>query len=520
MKDAGLKLDSTRTAKRALYAKVPKGGAPLAVAPAITHSPAAVKAFVAGVAAKVRHAPRDAGVRITLRRVRVTHSRTGKALAQVRTRRAIDAGIDDPAAPRAVRRRLTTVQPETTVADLRRSHGTVITIDRSSFRLRLFKSFRWRKTYGVAVGQPAYPTPTGLFSIANKQVNPVWSVPNSPWAGELAGHDGGRRLGRQPAQGALDGHHRRRRASTGRARTGPSGRAPRTAASACTCPTSSRCTPASRSGRRCSSPAEPPRRLARPPIIWYNQFMQLVGPVRRTALGAHLRGAARGHPGGHGCTRARRCRPSASSATSWGPAATRSARRSSVCRRRASCGSPRAERRASATGARPVASTSCSPSAPRASTRRSSGSGAPGSSCAPASAPTRPAAAHSAPPPRAARSSWPAPRRWPPTPTSTRRNAEYQRLWGLIVEGADNVAYRLALNTLTSGQHVLAFDDARTVAPELADDEAIRALAAAVADGDAGARTRNRARPARTHDPRRLTWPRSCTTRSPSSSCC
>ena len=186
MKDAGLKLDSTRTAKRALYAKVP-AGTPVAVAPAIEHSRAAVKAFVARAAAKVRHAPRDAAVRISLRRVRVTHSKTGKALAQIRARRGIDAALDDPAAPRAVRRRLTTVKPRTTVSDLRRSHGTVLTIDRATFKLRLFKAFRWRKTYGVAVGQPAYPTPAGLFSIANKQVDPVWSVPNSPWAGELAG---------------------------------------------------------------------------------------------------------------------------------------------------------------------------------------------------------------------------------------------------------------------------------------------------------------------------------------------
>ena len=39
----------------------------------------------------------------------------------------------------------------------------------------------------MAVGQPAYPTPEGLFSIQSKQVNPTWSVPNSPWAGELQG---------------------------------------------------------------------------------------------------------------------------------------------------------------------------------------------------------------------------------------------------------------------------------------------------------------------------------------------
>mgnify|MGYP001556619143 CR=1 FL=1 len=49
------------------------------------------------------------------------------------------------------------------------------------------------KTYPVAVGMPGHPTPTGLFHITDKQVNPVWSVPNSPWAGELAGTtvDGG-----------------------------------------------------------------------------------------------------------------------------------------------------------------------------------------------------------------------------------------------------------------------------------------------------------------------------------------
>jgi lipoprotein-anchoring transpeptidase ErfK/SrfK len=62
----------------------------------------------------------------------------------------------------------------------------VITIDRSTFTLRLFKHLKVAKTYRVAVGQPAYPTPTGLFSIANKAVNPAWTAPNSPWAGAYA----------------------------------------------------------------------------------------------------------------------------------------------------------------------------------------------------------------------------------------------------------------------------------------------------------------------------------------------
>jgi DNA-binding FadR family transcriptional regulator len=68
------------------------------------------------------------------------------------------------------------------------------------------------------------------------------------------------------------------------------------------------------------------------------------------------------------------------------------------------------------------------------------------------------------------------------------RNAEYERLWDAIVDGSGNVAYRLALNTLVAGQHVLVLD-ARRVARELGDAEAIRALAGAIADGDgAGAR--------------------------------
>ena len=85
---------------------------------------------------------------------------------------------------RSARARSTRRSTPTTCA---RQYGTVVTVDKASFKLRLFKDLKLRKSYGVAVGQPAYPTPTGRFTITNKQVDPVWSVPNSPWAGELAG---------------------------------------------------------------------------------------------------------------------------------------------------------------------------------------------------------------------------------------------------------------------------------------------------------------------------------------------
>jgi DNA-binding FadR family transcriptional regulator len=73
------------------------------------------------------------------------------------------------------------------------------------------------------------------------------------------------------------------------------------------------------------------------------------------------------------------------------------------------------------------------------------------------------------------------------------RTAVYDVLWDRIVDGAQNLAYRLALNTLVAGQRLLSFD-AALVGGEVADHQAVRALAAAIAVGDAdGAHARARA---------------------------
>ena len=82
--------------------------------------------------------------------------------------------------------KLRKVKPKVTADQARRSASTVITIDQSTFKLRLFKNLKVVKTYGVAVGQPGYPTPNGRFAIQSKQVNPTWSVPEQP-VGRRAG---------------------------------------------------------------------------------------------------------------------------------------------------------------------------------------------------------------------------------------------------------------------------------------------------------------------------------------------
>jgi len=148
MAEAQLKLDSVRTAKRALYAK-------------------------AGVTT-VQHIFRE-------------KSHNGRSLPIDATRKAIDAQLDDPAAPRKVHAPLQRLKPKVTFGNLARVYNTVLTIDRPHFKLRLFKGLKFSKSYGIAVGMAGLETPAGRYAIQNKQVDPAWHVPNSAWAGSLAG---------------------------------------------------------------------------------------------------------------------------------------------------------------------------------------------------------------------------------------------------------------------------------------------------------------------------------------------
>ena len=58
-----------------------------------------------------------------------------------------------------------------------------VRIDVSERKLYLYGGDdRLLKTYGVAVGMPAHPTPVGVFRIITKQRNPTWNPPDSAWA--------------------------------------------------------------------------------------------------------------------------------------------------------------------------------------------------------------------------------------------------------------------------------------------------------------------------------------------------
>src|SRR5947208_900958 len=81
---------------------------------------------------------------------------------------AVDKAFDDSAAPRRFRQPVVKVRPKVTYKELLRKYGTVLTVDRNNFTLRLFKHLKLSKRYGIAVGMAGLETPSGVYAIHEK----------------------------------------------------------------------------------------------------------------------------------------------------------------------------------------------------------------------------------------------------------------------------------------------------------------------------------------------------------------
>jgi lipoprotein-anchoring transpeptidase ErfK/SrfK len=153
----------------------------------VTWSDAAVRRLVDRVERKLTIDPRDASVDLETGKVDPQPSRDGRAVRTARLRREIERELLDDGETRSARVRTRVVEPEVTTEELAEKYPAIIVVNRAAFQLTLYKNLEPAKTYGIAVGAAGQETPTGLYSIANKAVNPAWHVPNSDWAGDLAG---------------------------------------------------------------------------------------------------------------------------------------------------------------------------------------------------------------------------------------------------------------------------------------------------------------------------------------------
>jgi lipoprotein-anchoring transpeptidase ErfK/SrfK len=153
----------------------------------VSFSHTAVHQLVTRVESSVNRAPRDASLSYAAAGVTKVKGQTGLAVRAEQLEDQILGAVGRAGASRTFLAHTRRIQPKVTSSQLAKKFPAIIVVDRAAFTLRLFKNLRLAKTYPIAVGRQGLETPAGLYDIQSMQVNPSWHVPNSAWAGKLAG---------------------------------------------------------------------------------------------------------------------------------------------------------------------------------------------------------------------------------------------------------------------------------------------------------------------------------------------
>jgi lipoprotein-anchoring transpeptidase ErfK/SrfK len=155
----------------------------------VTYSQPAINRFVRRVAAEVDREPKDATVAASGASLEIVPAEYGRKLRDVELTERLNAAVLNANADHTIAARTHPVKPEITGDEVVSEYPSYLTLDRTSYTLRLWKDLKLAKTYTVAVGQEGLETPEGLYAIQSKEVEPTWHVPESDWAGSLAGQD-------------------------------------------------------------------------------------------------------------------------------------------------------------------------------------------------------------------------------------------------------------------------------------------------------------------------------------------
>jgi lipoprotein-anchoring transpeptidase ErfK/SrfK len=153
----------------------------------IHYAPGVVARLTDRVAAAVRRAPVDASVHPSAGGLSVSRSHRGRALDAAELKRRLAASLTSARRPPDITASTHPIAPKVSSTQLASKYPAYIVIDRHAHALRFFDHLKPSRTYPIAVGRQGLETPGGLYDVQWKQTNPSWYVPNSAWAGKLAG---------------------------------------------------------------------------------------------------------------------------------------------------------------------------------------------------------------------------------------------------------------------------------------------------------------------------------------------
>jgi lipoprotein-anchoring transpeptidase ErfK/SrfK len=157
------------------------------IKPQVTYSKRAVNVFVRRVAGEINREPKNADVEASGDSLEVVAGEYGRKLRDNQLTEDLNAAVLNGTAPHTIVAAVHATKPEVTKKEVAAEYPSYLTLDRSTFTLRLWEDLKLAKTYTVAVGMEGLETPEGLYAIEEKEENPTWHVPDSAWAGSLAG---------------------------------------------------------------------------------------------------------------------------------------------------------------------------------------------------------------------------------------------------------------------------------------------------------------------------------------------
>jgi len=153
----------------------------------VVYDQKAVDQLVERVQRKIERKATDAKVDFSGSGLKKVRGKAGITLREAALRDAVGDELAHPSPDRVVEAHVSKTRPKVGVDDLAKKYPTVVTIDRGGFTLRVYKKLKLDESYPIAVGQVGLETPAGLYHVQNKAIDPAWHVPNSAWAGKLAG---------------------------------------------------------------------------------------------------------------------------------------------------------------------------------------------------------------------------------------------------------------------------------------------------------------------------------------------
>ncbi|HEV8681620.1 MAG TPA: L,D-transpeptidase family protein [Actinomycetota bacterium] len=146
-----------------------------------SHSNKGVRQFLQAAARSVNVDPSNAEVTFEDGKLRVRKPKVGHELPVRKSQRVLLEALDGQGSE-AVKLAVRALKPDVGLQDL----GYTIVIRLGEVKLYLYDGIKLMKTYPVAAGQPAYPTPQGNWHIVAKAANPTWVNPDPEgWGADL-----------------------------------------------------------------------------------------------------------------------------------------------------------------------------------------------------------------------------------------------------------------------------------------------------------------------------------------------